>query len=313
MTPNDGEKRAPSGIVLLVGTGVLWGTIGVASKGVLEHSALDPVSITWLRTLLASPLCIMAVWISGGRALLRFSNRDLLGMIGLGLVLALYQWLYLAGVEQIGVTTTTLISLCGAPVIATLLSVILLHEHLSRAQWGALAGALLGAGLLIGRPTGMDGGNGMLGVICALGCAFGMAVHAMGSRQVAGRVHALVVLAIGFSAGALALGPFMAFRGLHPHAGQLAWGLVIYLAAVPSVLAYFLYQRGLRDVPASMAMIVTLLEPMIAAVLAWFLFDERLGIEGLIGGALLLGSIWLLSTRALKRTPTTAPLAAGGS
>ena len=306
--PNNQERRAPSGMVLLIGTGILWGTIGVASKGVFEHSALDSVSVTWIRTLLASPLCILAVWLSGGRKLLRFSNRDLLGMIGLGIALVLYQWLYLAGVEQIGVTTTTLISLCGAPVIVTVLSVLLLHERLSRSQWVALGGALLGASLLIGRPTVMEGGSGMLGVLFALGCAFGMAVHAMGSRRVAGRVDALVVLAIGFSSGAIVLAPLVMLRGLHPQAEPLAWALLVYLAAVPSVLAYFFYQRGLRDVPASMAMIVTLLEPMIAAVLAWLFFDERLGLNGVLGGALLLASIWILSTRAVAKATNPVQL-----
>lgn len=295
-------------MVLLIGTGILWGTIGVASKGIFEHSALDPVSVTWIRTLLASPLCILALWLSGGRQLLRFSNRDLLGMIGLGVALAIYQWLYLAGVEQIGVTTTTLISLCGAPVIVTVLSVLVLHEQLSRAQWVALAGALLGAGLLIGRPTVMEGGNGALGVLAALGSALGIALHAMGSRRVAGRVDALVVLAIGFSSGAVALAPLVLLRGLHPNAEPLAWALLVYLAVVPSVLAYFFYQRGLRDLPASMAMIVTLLEPMIATVLAWFFFDERLGRNGLLGGALLLLSIWILSTRAVPRKPNPVQL-----
>ena len=70
-----------------MGTGVLWGTIGVASKGVFEHSALDAVSVTWIRTLMASPICILAVWLSGGRKLLTFSRPDLLGMIGLGIAL----------------------------------------------------------------------------------------------------------------------------------------------------------------------------------------------------------------------------------
>lgn len=294
-------RRMPSGMLLLIGTGVLWGTIGVASKGVFEHSALDAVSVTWIRTLMASPICILAVWLSGGRRLLGFSRRDLLGMIGLGIALIFYQWAYLAAVEQIGVTTTTLISLCGAPVIVAILSAVVLHEKLSQPQLLALVGALIGTGLLIGRPTEMEGGNGTLGVLYALGCALGIAVHAMGSRRVAGRVHPLVVLSIGFSVGAIALAPLVVARGLHPHADPTAWALLVYLATVPSFVAYFFYQRGLRDVPASMATIVTLLEPMIAAVLAWFFFDERLGWNGLIGGALLLISIWILSTRAMKR------------
>jgi DME family drug/metabolite transporter len=154
----------------------------------------------------------------------------------------------------------------------------------------------------------MEGGNGTLGVLYALGCALGIAVHAMGSRRVAGRVHPLVVLSIGFSVGAIVLAPFVFAAGLHPHAQPVAWALLVYLATVPSFVAYFFYQRGLRDVPASMATIVTLLEPMIAAVLAWFFFDERLGWNGLIGGALLLVSIWILSTRAMKREPNPVQL-----
>jgi len=232
--------------------------------------------------------------------LLRYSNRDLAGMIGLGIALVFYQWIYLVAVQQIGVTATTLISLCGAPVIVTILSVLLLHEQLSRAQLVALGGALLGTAFLVGRPPVVEGGNGLLGVLAALGCALGMAIHAMGSRRVAGRIHPLVVLAIGFSVGAVVLTPFAFARGLHPDAGPIAWALLIYLATVPSFAAYFLYQRGLRDVLASMAMIVTLLEPMVAAVLAWLFFQEKLGLNGLIGGALLLVSIWILSTRALK-------------
>lgn len=303
MDSSNRTRGMPSGMLLLIGTGLLWGTIGVASKGVFEHSALDAVSVTWIRTLMASPICILAVWLSGGRSLLRFSRHDLLSMIGLGIALILYQWLYLAAVEQIGVTATTLISLCGAPVIVAILSVVLLHEPLSQPQLIALVGALIGTGLLIGRPPEMEGGNGTLGVLYALGCALGIALHAMGSRRVAGRVHPLVVLAIGFSVGAVALAPFVFARGLHPEADATAWALLVYLATVPSFVAYFFYQRGLRDVPASMATIVTLLEPLVAAVLAWLFFDERLGWMGAAGGALLLASIWVLSTRAIKQNP----------
>lgn len=312
MESSSQTSRMPSGVLLLVGTGILWGTIGVASKGIFEHSSLDPLSVTWIRTLLASPICIAAVWLSGGRELLHFSRRDLLTMIGLGVVLILYQWLYLAGVEEIGVTATTLVSLCGAPVIVAVLSALVLHEKLSRPQLVALAGALLGTALLVGRPPEMEGGNGTLGVLFALGCALGIAIHAMGSRRIAGRVHPLVVLSIGFSVGAIVLAPVVLGQGLDPNADATTWALLVYLATVPSFVAYFFYQRGLRDVPASMATIVTLLEPMVAAVLAWFFFDERLGLHGLIGGALLLASIWLLSTRAIRQNPVQIVVEAEG-
>jgi DME family drug/metabolite transporter len=73
--------------------------------------------------------------------------------------------------------------------------------------------------------------------------------------------------------------------------------MVLYLGVVPSALAYAMYQRGLRHVPASTATILTLAEPLTAALLAWALFAERLTPVGLAGGALLLVSIVLLSRR----------------
>jgi DME family drug/metabolite transporter len=80
--------------------------------------------------------------------------------------------------------------------------------------------------------------------------------------------------------------------------GLPGWSLLIYLAVGPSALAYWLFQRGLQDVNAADASIVTLLEPLIAAILAAFLFDERLGLLGWIGAGLLIGSIAVLTMTA---------------
>ena len=270
------------GMLLLIGTGVLWGTIGVASKGVFEHSALDAVSVTWIRTLMASPICILAVWLSGGRKLLTFSQRDLLGMIALGIALiSLSMVVSGRGRADRGHGHDVDLAVRRAGDRGDSVGGRAAREAESSRNWWRWCGALIGTGLA-DRAADRDGGRQWRagGALCA-GCALGIAVHAMGSRRVAGRVHPLVVLSIGFSVGAIALAPLVFARGLHPHADPTAWALLVYLATVPSFVAYFFYQRGLRDVPASMATIVTLLEPMVAAVLAWFFFDERLGWNGL--------------------------------
>jgi DME family drug/metabolite transporter len=81
------------------------------------------------------------------------------------------------------------------------------------------------------------------------------------------------------------------------------WLLVIYLGVVPSALAYAMYQRGLRHLPASTASILTLAEPLTAALLAWALFSEALSPVGIAGAALLLASILLLT----RQPPRTRP------
>lgn len=73
------------------------------------------------------------------------------------------------------------------------------------------------------------------------------------------------------------------------------WLLVLYLALVPTALAYWLFQMGLRSVSATAASIVGLLDPLVAAVLAWGLFGETLAAAGLAGAILLMMSIFLLS------------------
>ncbi len=285
------------GMALLVGTGVLWGTIGPVSKEITLHSSLDAVSITWLRTLIASPICLLAAWQALGSRMFSAARADQVRMIALGAVLIFYQWSYLASIDRIGVSAATLISLCGAPVIVAVASGFLLGEQLTRRVWLALAGAIAGSILIIGRPETGDGVNTAAGVALAIACAAGIATHAMGLRSIANRVHPLQPLAYGFPVGAILFAPVALSLGVSFDQSARTWLLLLFLGLVPSSIAYLFYQRGLQAVPASVASIVTMIEPLIAAVLAWIMFDERLGFLGWIGGAILLASIWLLSRR----------------
>jgi drug/metabolite transporter, DME family len=300
LSPSRGRVAAPSrvaeGFGLLILTGIIWGTIGVASKQVGEETALDPVAVSWLRTMLATPLCLALGWRAHGGDLLRAGRRDLALMAFLGVVLIVYQWLYLAAVERLGVSAATLISLCGSPVVIAIVSVALLDEPLTGRTAGALVGALAGTALVVGWDSGASAGEGsaLLGTLLAIGSAGGIAAHALVSRRLAGRQPTWRPLAIGFPAGAIAFVPIAAGSGLTFDLPTSSWLLLLYLAIGPSVLAYWFYQHALRDVPATTASIVILLEPVVAALLAWVLFGERLGLVGLAGGALLLGSIWWL-------------------
>jgi drug/metabolite transporter, DME family len=294
---NQRRSGATWGIALLVGTGVLWGTIGVASKAAADNGSLDSVSITWLRAVIASPVCILAAWMALGSNLFRARRRDFWSMVALGGVLVLYQWLYLAAIDRIGVSAATLVSLCGAPVIVAAVSAIVLHESLAGPIGLALAGAVCGTVLLIGRPDTGSSSSTIAGVLLAVGCAAGIAGHVLGLRSIAQRVHPLQPLAIGFPVGAIVFAPVALSRGVSFDQSASTWLLLLYLGVVPSALAYLLYQRGLQEVPASVASIVTLLEPLVAAALAWVMFDERLGFWGWVGGALLIGSIGSLALR----------------
>src|SRR3954452_21922367 len=118
------EGRRPSfGFMMLVGTGLIWGTIGVAAKYTYQQSDLDAVSVTWLRAVIASPFCIVMAWRALGRDLFATTKRDFTIMALLGLALIVYQFFYLAAINRIGVSEATSISLCGAPLLVAAASV----------------------------------------------------------------------------------------------------------------------------------------------------------------------------------------------
>lgn len=289
------RSNATLGLALLLGTGILWGTIGVASKGITQESSFDAVSISWLRAAIASPVCLLAGWLVLGRRLCQMSRRDFGIMVVLGVALVVYQWLYLAAIDRIGVSAATLISLCGAPVIVAVVSTLALRESLSGPVGLALIGALAGTVLLVGSPETGRGRETVIGMLLAAGSAAGIAGHVMGCRSIARRTHPLQPLAVGFPVGAIAFTPVVLLRGVSFDQPTQAWLLLLYLGVVPSAIAYLFYQRGLQEIPATMASVATMIEPLIAALLAWYFFNERLGIWGALGGTLLIGAIALLT------------------
>ena len=160
----------------------------------------------------------------------------------------------------------------------------------------ALVCALLGSVLLVGlhRPEGTQY-NVFVGSIFALLSAATYACMIICGRFLAGGYHALQVTAVTFSVGTIVLAALNLANGmLVVHTAQ-GWLLVVYLGLVPTALAYWLFQTGLRSVTATAASIVSLLEPMVATLLAWMLFGETLAATGVAGAGLMILSIFLLS------------------
>ena len=297
------------GIGLLIGTGVIWGTIGIAAKLLYEDTTLDAAAITWLRTVIAAPACLAVAWAVLRRKVLATTRADLALMAGLGIVLIVYQYAYLASVARIGVAVATLVSLCVPPVLIAAYSALFQGERLSGRAMIALLAAVFGTVMLVGWGAAEGEGRTLvIGVGLALASAAMIAAHFLFSRSLAGRQPPLRPLAIAFCVGAVVFTPVGLQADITLDIPMESWLVLLYLALVPSILAYWLFQSALKDVPASTASVVTLLEPLVASVLAWIMFSERLGPIGWIGAALLMGAIALLST-----DPVTTDHPDGGS
>lgn len=292
------NTRAESrrGLLLIALAAVMWGTVGIATRGLYALTDTNPLSIGFWRLAIAVPALGLACWGTLGPRMFRVTRHDGGLMALIGVMMALYQVCYFASIERVGVTVAVLVTLCTAPVLVALLGAGLLGERLTRRTIGALVGALLGTTLLVGVPSTASGEQShmLAGVLLALGSALGYAVVALCSRTLAARYHPLQPITFGFAAGALLLLPFALATGLTVSYPMVGWTLLLHLGLIPTALAYWLFLAGMRTTTATAASITTLIEPLTSTVLAALLFGERLGPLGLLGALLLLGALGLL-------------------
>lgn len=291
-----GRTRIRTGLLLLVVAGLIWGTIGVAARGVFDRTELDAMEISWMRTVFAAPACLLIGLRLLGRRLFAVRPRDMVWVTGLAITIFVFQAFYLVGVREIGVTIATLICLCSIPVLVAAASIALFGEHPSRPVLVALVGAVAGTSLLtLGK--GDAGGNGslLIGILASLASAAGATVYTLGSRSFVQRYSPITALALGFPITLLIFAPVIRGGHLNADVPVSAWLLLIYLGVGTQGLAYLFFQQGLQSESATVASIVTLLEPVVAAMLAWLIFDERLGALGLIGAGLLIAGLMVLT------------------
>jgi drug/metabolite transporter (DMT)-like permease len=88
------------------------------------------------------------------------------------------------------------------------------------------------------------------------------------------------------------------------------WGWLACLAVVSTVVAISLFFAGLDRVGPTTASILSTVEPLTTVLLAFLVFGERLTGVQLVGGALVLGAVFVLQVRAFPRIARVAEPAA---
>src|SRR5262245_51086008 len=99
----------PDGFWLVTGAAILWGTIGVATLAIYNS---DPTTtslfLNLARTMVATPVLLLACWRSVGRATFHVRRRDYLIMVAMGTLLSFSHAGYFAAIQYAGVTIATL-------------------------------------------------------------------------------------------------------------------------------------------------------------------------------------------------------------
>ncbi|MEU7388518.1 DMT family transporter [Streptomyces tanashiensis] len=285
-------------LLYLIVAGIAWGTAGAAASLIFRISDMGPLALSFWRCVGGLVLLLGALALRPRRAATRPSDasrgRRTARILGTGIGLTVFQSAYFAAVESTGLAVGTVVTLGAGPVLIAIGARLTMGERLGRGGVVAVAGALAGLFVLV-----LGGGAAEvrpLGVVLAVVSAAGYAAITLLTRWLGrdgGGGDALATTTWAFAIGAVGLLPVAFAEGLVPHtdAPVSVVLLLVYVAAVPTALAYALYFAGAAVVRAATVSVIMLLEPVSAALIAVSLLGERLTAAIVLGTLLLLAAV----------------------
>ncbi|WP_369779232.1 DMT family transporter [Streptomyces sp. R33] len=297
-------------LLYLVVAGAAWGTAGAAASLLFLASDLGPLALSFWRCAGGLVVLLGVLAVRRPRDPRPAARPSVASLIGTGLMFTLFQAAYFAAVRGTGLAVGTVVTLGAGPVLIALGARHWMGERLGRGGVAAVVGALAGLAVLV-----LGGGGGEVrpaGVGWALLSAAGYAAMTLRARSLGRRGAGgdpLVTTAWSVAVGTVCLLPLAAAEGLVPHTaelGRVLW-LLVYVATVPTALAYALYFTGAAAVRAATVSVIMLIEPVSAAVIAVLVLGERLTGAVVLGTVLLLTAVGALIAAEARR-PADGPV-----
>lgn len=177
------------------------------------------------------------------------------------------------------------------PVLVTAGSAAFLGERLTVPKAVALALALGGTALMLGRP---EGGRS-LGIVLGLLSGALYAVYLLVGSRVLARAGSIASSAVIISCAATVYGGVALASGFQLPTSSIGWAGVAALTLVSTVAALVLLFVGMRSVAPGEVATVSAVEPGVAVALAVALLGEPLTWNLVAGGALVVVAVVTLS------------------
>lgn len=273
---------------------LIWGGNFTATK--LAFTDISPLAFTAVRFTIGSVLMWLILARKEGW---RMPPRSTwLPLVALGVVgNTIYQLCFMTGLYRTTATNSSLI-LASMPTVVTVAAGMLGFEQITARQKWALGIATLGVLLVVAsRGVALDGD--LFGDILMLAAVVCWAGYTLGLRTLTGRMSTLALTTWTLITGTpgLVLAGVPAVRRMDWRAVSAnGWGGLAYATLLSLVVAYLLWNRGVKQIGPSRAAIFTTLTPLVATLTAIAVLGERPGLLHLAGGALIIAGV-LVSRR----------------
>ena len=270
------------------------------------------ITIALYRLALASLILVPFV-LANRASVLALSRKEVLGMMGVGAILATHFTLWIGSLKLEGVSVSvasSVILVTSHPLMVGLLSHFVLKERLN--AWMALGIGLGFSGVVvIAFADSSARSASLVGDLLAFLGGVAAGFYFLAGRRLRQRIpliaYAFVVYVT--ATGVLFLYALVLRESLVP-VGDVPREMILFLAMalIPQIGGHTLYNWSLRWIPAPVVSLSLVGEPIGSSLLAWILLQQVPGIAVGIGGALALAGIYLTAMGQGSRTRETAAI-----
>jgi len=301
----DETTQQPLGPVdlALLAMATIWGANFSIVKIAME--TLSPMAFNAIRFTVATAIVLLATRIVGDNW--HVDRHDAGKLVILGLVgNTVYQLFFISGIARTTAGNSALM-LGAVPVYVSLIGAA---TGLERLRWRGWLGCLIAFGGIVLIVAGSDQavevqGESLLGTLLVLCSAITWAVYTVLSRPLLRRHSSLKVTGLSMLAGAPAILLVAVPQCRAQNWAAVPWqgwlGLA-YSAVLALGLAYVAWNAGVKIVGSARTAIYSNLTPVIAMIIGWLWLGEHLGWLKIVGGAIIVGGVFLARMGATRTT-----------
>jgi len=294
---------SPSTLVLLLLPPLFWAGNAVVGRALVGH--FPPLALSFARWALA--LVLLAPFAFGTVRRHRAAIRAHLPLLALTALLGVgcYNSLQYLALQTSTAVNATLIGASG-PIMTLLVGALWFSSPVRRRQGLGAALSVIGVLWVIARGelTNLLRLQFDTGDLIMLIATFTWSLYTWLLRTRRPPLPLSAFLFVQIALGAAMILPFAlaeyALTGASaaPTASNAA--ALLYVALLPSLVAYYCWDRGVARAGAVLPMYFVNLTPVLAGLLSWVLLGEAVGWHHLVGGALILAGIHLAARPASR-------------
>ena len=288
-------RRPALGVTSAVVAVVVWGTSSVLIK---EVEGLNGVAISAYRLWIGAALITAAFVATGGRVTRRLLRLSFWGAVAFLADIVLF----FTAVQETSVANATVIGALQ-PLLMLAIAGPLFGERprWTDGLWGVIA--IGGAALVV---FGGDGGgaNSTRGDLLAVGALVAWTAYFVASKTARTELTSFEYLTgLSLVSAVLVIPvPFLLSQPLGSPTGE-AWILITVIALVNGALGHFLMNWSHQHVPLVAISLLTLGIPVVSAATAAIFIDEPLVALQVLGMAVVVGALGIVSVHTARRRP----------